>query len=451
MNRIIKTGLKYFKLNEKNSKNWKIGFEIERFAIDNKTRLPLSFNETDINIQKILKLLVKDYNFSPVYYNNILIGAKTSFADISIEPGSQFEIAFQPYNNFDDLIKYFIKINEILLKISNSLNFSWLCTGFNPYSDPEKIICIPKDRYHYMENYLPNKGKYALHMMKSTASIQTSIDYENEIHFKKILKFTHLIAPVITGWLGNSPFINNEGLKLNFRNHIWNNVDKDRCGCIPKAVQGEVGYIKYLEFLQNIPLLFSYGKDNILVPFSNIKKPIDYYLEINKFTKNDLELLLSCIFTICRAKNYIEFRIFDCLPLDLSMFPPLLSSILFYSDNSLNMLEDLFKDFSEKDMLDAFPSACNYGMQGIYKNRKIQDLSQDIFQICYDNINTVRGIKINSSSAEKILFSAKKLILKKSNPAKISINKDKTSENPGIFAKQNFITDSSELIKLLTP
>lgn len=448
MNFLKTYGINYLQKNETPEKDWKIGFEVERFAVDPNTGVQLPYNSKKQSIKKIIEILVSKYDFKPVFHEGHLMGAKTNFADISIEPGSQFEIAFNPSNHFNDLIHNFIKINDILCEISAAEGFSWLSVGYNPFCTPDQIQIIPKKRYQIMAEYLSSRGNKALHMMKCTASIQTSVDFETELHFKQIFKFSHLMAPIMTGLFANSPFRFENKNYLNFRNLIWRNVDNNRCGNIFPAVSGNLGYSEYMDYISDIPAMLAYNSDKKLVNLKNLKNS-NYFNKSKLDPEINLDLILSSIFTISRAKNYVEFRIFDALPLDLVMLPPLLSSILFYSKKALNKLNKLFMGFTEEDMLKAFKQASLFGINGDYKNIKISNFAQKIVNICKDSIHDVKGVKISPEIANKLLKKVEKLIINKKSPAEHSILKNVASSFPGILVDDNFIKNSDSLKKLI--
>jgi glutamate--cysteine ligase len=449
MNLLKTYGTKFLQQNETPESNWRIGFEVERFAVDSKTGIQLPYSGNTNSIKGIIEVLISKYSFKPVFTDNQLMGAKNHYADISIEPGSQFEIAFNPQNIFTKLIENFITLNDILCEIAENMGFSWLSTGHNPHSTPDEIIVIPKKRYHIMEKYLSATGNRALHMMKCTSSIQTSVDYKSEEHFRKIMKLCHLMAPVMYGLFANSPFRADNKSYMNFRSLIWRNVDNRRCGRIPSALQGELGYKEYMEYICNTPLMLAYD-ESMQLTYPDKMTNSEYFSVSTLPPDEKFDLLLSSVFTLSRSKNYIEYRVFDALPLELTMLPPLLSSILFYSDKALDSLEKLFTGFTEDDLLKGIEESALYGINGKYGQCSIYTLAEKVLSIAKSSLTDVKGLMIAPETAARLFSKADKLVEERRSPAESSVLKNAKTSFPGIMVDDNIITDSIPLKELLS-
>ncbi|MFR2716562.1 MAG: glutamate-cysteine ligase family protein [Anaerococcus obesiensis] len=82
--------------------------------------------------------------------------------------------------------KSYKKIMGEIVPIFDEKNQYLETLGYHPKSKIMDLNIIPKDRYKYMQKYFTEfGGKYALNMMRGTASVQSAIDFSDEKDFKK--------------------------------------------------------------------------------------------------------------------------------------------------------------------------------------------------------------------------------------------------------------------------
>src|SRR5690554_3912866 len=200
----INTLVEYFSSGEVEDSEFKLGMEIEHFIVKVDSMETVPYYGID-GIEGILKDFLKN-NWQGIYENKHLIALKGEYADISVEPGGQFELSLHPVKNLNEIdVIYKDFLNEIS-DILNKRESLLLSLGYQPVSKIENIPLLPKKRYDYMYRYFKNKGKYAHNMMKGTASIQLNIDYQSEKDFSKKMRVSNFLAPFIYYFFDNSPF-----------------------------------------------------------------------------------------------------------------------------------------------------------------------------------------------------------------------------------------------------
>lgn len=297
----------YFKSGE--STDYKLGLEIEHFILNsNFEAVPYR----GINgIEGILKSLEKK-GWEGIYENENILGLKGKNADISLEPGGQFELSLYPLKSIKEINEVY---NDFLYQITPIIETGekiLLAAGYQPVTKIKDIELLPKKRYHYMYNYFKDKGKYAHNMMKGTASIQLNLDYNSEEDFIKKMRVSYFLSPLIYFFFDNGPFFEGDIISHhNIRSVIWDNCDSDRCGLFESVFNEDFSYEDYAEYVLNLPAIITMKSGNLIYTGKQLIK--DIYDPLN-FTDKETEHLLTMAFPDVRLKKYIEIRMGDSLP-----------------------------------------------------------------------------------------------------------------------------------------
>ena len=83
---------RYFEQGCKPSSDWGIGSEYENFIIDSDLNRPVGY-EGPKSISKVFDLLIKKFGWAPVFEKSNIVGLEKDKANISLEPGGQFELS----------------------------------------------------------------------------------------------------------------------------------------------------------------------------------------------------------------------------------------------------------------------------------------------------------------------------------------------------------------------
>ena len=118
------------------------------------------------------------------------------------------------------------------------------------------------------------------------------------------------------------------------RTYIWNDVDKDRCGIVPTALDSDFSFKKYAEYIYNSPAILTVNGDDI--EFTADKKICDIYKD-TPIDESIAEHLLSMFFPDVRLKKYIEIRPADSMPIKYVLAYATLIKGIFMSDFSLDV------------------------------------------------------------------------------------------------------------------
>jgi glutamate--cysteine ligase len=348
--------INYFKSGIRDTKDFKIGIEHEKFLFDqNKNRR--------VDYPTILKMFKGLYGFGwkPILENTNVIGLKKIGKSITLEPGNQIELSGDQLNNIHEACSesqdYLFEIKQVIKK----LNLRIVSSGFDPISKISEVPNNPKQRYEVMTKDMPSGGELSLDMMYRTCGTQLNIDYKSEEDFIKKFKVVNSIVPISIALFANSSIVEKKNSNyLSYRSKVWQNTSR---GGLPEIFFDNMDFEKYSDFTMNFPMLFiqkdkNYisGKKYIFSDFMNGK--IDE-LENKIPTENDLTTHLSTIFTENRLKKYIELRSMDACGWECLCSGPAFNTGILYGN--LDEAFDLISKWDKNKIINAYLEAPKKG------------------------------------------------------------------------------------------
>ena len=366
-----------------------IGVETEKLLVYKSNRQAVKYSD----VVKILSQFDENI-WQRVYENEYLVGLKSDYGTISLEPGSQIELSLKPYDNLNEINKFLEKYYNQLIEYAQNIGAEVLDIGAHPVSTYENIEVIPKKRYEFMTKYLPQKGLTPFVMMRETAGIQVNFDYKSEEDAIRKLSLATKMSPFISSIYANSPIRND---KLNgyksFRANSWLNVDNDRCGYISRKLfdkNERFSFDDYVEVLLDVPMIFvQRGKnyystnqtfrDFMLNGFGDIKAEI-----------SDWETHLSLYFPDVRLKNYVEIRNHDAQNFEMTKSVFAFWKGIIYNQNAMEEIEKILNKFDYEDYMQLREDSPKYATESKIKNYKILDFIKEFFDISYSSLKENR-------------------------------------------------------------
>lgn len=332
---------------EKSSEDVKLGIEIEHLVVQQKDFASVTYYET-LGIETILKKLEKK-GYQGKYEGDYLVGLSKESMDITLEPGGQLEFSTRPCIHLPHIEEVYEKFLADVLPIIEEHQQYLLCVGYHPQTKIKDIPFNPKKRYEYMSQYLQKTGKYALNMMKGTASVQVAIDYVSEMDFIKKFRVASFLIPLFYMITENAPIFEGEVYeKFSVRSLIWENTDPDRSGIIKGSLDKKFNYQDYAEYLLH-------SKPICILENGELKPTGDQslwkaYKEREDLSKEEMEHLYTMVFPDVRGKNYIEIRMADSIPADLSMAYLAMVKGLFYDRDNLEELYNISLEYGDREI-----------------------------------------------------------------------------------------------------
>ena len=387
----------YFNSGIKDTKDFKIGIEHEKFLFNNQDNKRIDY----LKIKEMFSALL-EFGWNPILENKNIIGLNKGGKNITLEPGNQIELSGDKLNHIHEACAESYDYLFELKQVTKKLDISIVSAGFDPISKLSEIPNNPKQRYKIMTKDMPLGGELSLDMMYRTCGTQLNIDYNSEKDFEKKFKVINSIVPISIALFANSSIIEKKKSGyLSYRSKVWQNTSR---GGLPKIFLENLNFEKYADFVLNFPILFIKDKEQYLsgqkykfLDFMNGK--ID---EINNRipNENDLSTHLSTIFTENRLKKYIELRSMDTCGWDcLCAGPAFYVGILY---GNLEEVYELISKWDNNKIINAYLEAPQKGFN-------TQLMGKDLLYWASTLLNLSRkGLEkrdiLNKSSKNETLF-----------------------------------------------
>ena len=414
----------YFNSGIKDTKDFKIGIEHEKFLFDqNKNQRA--------NYKTVLKMFDElcEFGWEPIMEKKNIIGLQKDGKNITLEPGNQIELSGDKLNNIHEACSESQDYLFELQQVTKKLGLKIVSAGFDPISTLNEVPNNPKQRYEVMTRDMPNGGSLSLDMMYRTCGTQLNIDYNSEKDFIKKFKIINSLVPISIALFANSSIVEkkNSGF-MSYRSKVWQETAR---GGLPEVFFDNLNFEKYADFAINFPLLFIQndeeylsGENYTFLDFMNGKiKEINNRLP----TENDLATHLSTIFTENRLKKYIELRSMDTCGWDCLCSGPAFNTGILYGN--LDETFELISKWDKNKIINAYFEAPKKGFNTELMGKDLLYWSSLLLNFSKKGLES-RDVSNKSGENEtKFLNHLEKLIEYKTTNADHMINKFSKDEN----------------------
>jgi glutamate--cysteine ligase len=414
----------YFNSGIKNTKDFKIGIEHEKFLFDqNKNKRA--------NYKTILKMFnaLREFGWKPIMEKQNIIGLQKEGKNITLEPGNQIELSGDKLNNIHEACAeshdYLFELKQVTKKIGLKI----VSAGFDPISTLSEVPNNPKQRYEVMTRDMPSGGSLSLDMMYRTCGTQLNLDYNSEKNFIKKFKIINSLVPISIALFANSSIVEkkNSG-HMSYRSKVWQDTSR---GGLPEVFLDNINFEKYADFAINFPLLFIQndkeylsGKNYTFLDFMNGKiKEINGRLP----TEDDLATHLSTIFTENRLKKYIELRSMDTCGWDCLCAGPAFNTGILYGN--LDETYELISKWDKNKIMNAYFEAPKKGFNTELMGKDLLYWSSLLLNLSKKGLENRDVLNKSGENEKKFLKYLEKLIDNKTTNADHMINKFSKDEN----------------------
>ncbi len=348
--------INYFKSGIKESKNFKIGVEHEKFLFNNLDNKRIDYPK----IKEMFTALL-EFGWNPVFEKENIIALNKGGKNITLEPGNQIELSGDKLNHMHEACAESQDYLFELKQVTKKLDIKIVSAGFDPISKLSEIPNNPKQRYELMTKDMPLGGELSLDMMYRTCGTQLNIDYSSEEDFIKKFRVANSIVPIAIALFANSSIVEKKNSNyLSYRSKVWQSTSR---GGLPKLFFENMNFEKYADFVINFPILFIQNKDQYISGRKYIFKDFieGKIQEIGKRlpTETDLTTHLSTIFTENRVKKYIELRSMDTCGWDCLCAGPAFNIGMLYGN--LNEVNELISKWDKDKIINAYLEAPKKG------------------------------------------------------------------------------------------
>ncbi len=369
----------------KPKQDWRIGTEHEKFGYCHDSHLPLPY-EGPRSIRAMLEGMRDRFGWAPVEEQGKLIGLTRDGANVSLEPGGQFELSGAPletiHQTCDEVNAHLAEVKAV----ADDIGVGFIGLGAAPIWSQEQMPMMPKGRYRLMTDYMDRVGTHGKQMMYRTCTVQVNLDFSSEADMVKKLRVALALQPVATALFANSPFFDGKpnGMK-SWRSRIWRGLDNSRTGMLPFAFEDGFGFERYADWVLDVPMYFVYrdGKyiDALGQSFRDFLKGELPALPGEKPTLSDWADHLTTVFPEARVKKFIEMRGADGGPWRRLCALPAYWVGLTYDQTALDAAWDLVKSWDAETREALRVAAAEDGLQARVGDISMHELARETVAI----------------------------------------------------------------------
>ena len=390
---VIEDLVQWFARGEKPASEWRVGAEHEKFVFRLGSHAPVAY-EGPSGIKALLEGLMR-FGWKGVYEasdkGEVLIGLERGMANVSLEPGGQFELSGAPLETMHDICSETGGHLQEVKVVADELGLGFLGLGFTPNWSRADIPVMPKGRYGIMKAYMPKVGGLGLDMMFRTCTVQANLDFGSEADMAAKFRTSLALQPIATALFANSPFT--EGKPNGFlsaRANVWTDTDADRTGMLDFVFQDGFGYETYANYALDVPMYFV-KRDGRYVDASgqSFRAFMDGKLPAlpgERPTLKDWADHTTTIFPEVRLKQYLEMRGADSGPWSRLCALPALWTGIFYDSAALAAAWDLCKDWTVEDHNRLRADVARVGLKAQVGGRSAQDVAKDMIAIAREGL-----------------------------------------------------------------
>src|SRR6201987_1440771 len=382
--------IEYFAAGNKPRADWRMGTEHEKFGFDKATLKPLPY-DGERSVRAMLEAM-RRFGVEAVTEGNNIIALQRGKANITLEPGGQYELSGAPletlHETADENDQHIREVNEV----AGEIGAGYIGLGFAPEWKREDVHWMPKGRYKIMREYMPKRGKLGIDMMLRTCTVQTNLDFESEADMVKKFRVSLALQPLGTALFPNSPFVEGKdsGYK-SYRSHIWTDTDPDRCGMLPFVFEDGFGFERYADYMLGVPVYFVY-RDGKYIDASG--------QSFRDFIAGKLPALpgeiprigdwadhLTTAFPEVRLKTFLEMRGADGGPWRRLCALPALWVGIFYDSAALDAAYDLIADWTAQEREAMRRDVPRLGLATPLRSRTFRDIALEMLEISREGLH----------------------------------------------------------------
>lgn len=238
--------------------DWRIGTEHEKFGFIEAGHAPLPYDGPH-SVKALLEGLQARFGWAPVLEQGHIIGLSRNGANVSLEPGGQFELSGAPVASLHDTAAELQNHLDEVRAVTEGWGIGFMGIGAAPEWSHDRMPVMPKGRYRLMTEYMGRVGTHGTQMMYRTSTVQVNLDYASEADMVQKLRVSLALQPVATALFASSPFFDGKpNGHRSWRSRIWRGLDDSRTGMLPFAFEDGMGFQRYVDWVLDVPMYFVY-------------------------------------------------------------------------------------------------------------------------------------------------------------------------------------------------
>lgn len=401
---------------------WRIGTEHEKFGFYTDTLKPVPY-EGERGVGALLRSFAERFHWKPIMEGDNIIGLSCrSGANISLEPGGQFELSGAPlehlYQTCNEVHRHLAQVREV----GEELGIGFLGLGFSPKWSLSETPRMPKGRYAIMSEYMQKVGTRGLDMMYRTCTVQVNLDFSSEADMVKKFRVGLALQPIATAIFANSPFADGKpnGMK-SLRSDIWRNTDPDRTGMLHFVFEDGMGFERYAEHALDVPMYFVYRDGKYIdvsgQSFRDFMEGKLAGLPGEKPTLSDWSDHLTTLFPEVRLKRFLEMRGADGGPWRRLCALPALWVGLLYDSASLDAAWDICKDWTREERQQLRDEVPRLGLQMPFRGGTVQDIAKQVVAVAVEGLKARNIVSSDGFDERYFLGEVEEIVASGRSPA----------------------------------
>ena len=312
-----------------------------------------------------------------------IIALAKAGATITLEPAGQLELSGAPLKTLAETAAETDAHFAELKAASAPFGLQWMGIGAAPVGTPAQMPRVPKARYGIMRRYLATTGRYGLHMMHCTCSIQANFDFSDEQDAMRMLRAGLYLQPLVTAAFANSPVTEGKLTDLqSFRARIWEDTDNARYVFPAILLDPAATLSDYVNWALDVPMYFIV-RDGVYLDYTgrSFRQFMAEGLDDHTATMGDFALHLSTLFPETRLKQHLEVRGADMGGRDDVIAMPALHTGIFYDKPTL---DDCLRLFDGVDYAEWWRARHELSIKGIgatLSGRPMRDWMLDVLTL----------------------------------------------------------------------
>jgi len=234
---------------------------------------------------------------------------------VSFEPGGQIEFASPPSRSASTLINRLRGVVVPLRAAAAAEGITLLSVGIDPRNPVEQVpLQLSCDRYVRMAAHFARIGQSGARMMRQTAALQISVDFESQPFVR--WRLLNALSPFVTAIFANSPIYAGRNTRhRSYRAHCWRLLDPQRTGLPFDELHPVEAYLE-----------FALGAPAILLPTIDGRcDSFDSWLARANPSLGEWEAHLTTLFPEVRPRAHLELRSIDTI--DPAWYPAALAIV----------------------------------------------------------------------------------------------------------------------------
>lgn len=384
---------------------WRIGTEHEKFGFRLDDLRPPAWDGPR-GIEALLRGLTR-FGWEPYEEKGKLIALTKDGASVTLEPAGQLELSGAMLETIHQTCCETSAHLREVKTVGDELGLGFLGMGFQPKWRRDEMPWMPKGRYKIMREYMPKRGNLGLDMMTRTCTVQVNLDFRDEADMVKKFRVSLALQPIATALFADSPFT--EGKPngyLSYRSHIWTDTDPDRTGMLDFVFEDGFGYERYVDYLLDVPMYFSYrGGEYLDLSGRSFRRFLEGRLDElpgQRPTMRDWADHMTTAFPEVRLKKYLEMRGADGGPWNRLCALPAFWTGLLYDDAALDAAWDLVKDFSRAERHALRDGVPRHALKLPFRGATVRELALEALKISGHGL--ARRARLNATGASEAVF-----------------------------------------------